>query len=67
MALSRAARWTPTLTMSCDSSGAQPKPGWSGVVPCEVLEAHEPSLLRYSWQDERGGEVTEVAHRRALA
>ncbi|MFC1413245.1 SRPBCC domain-containing protein [Streptacidiphilus sp. N1-12] len=42
---------------------AKPKPGWSGVVVCEVLEAHEPSLLRYSWQDEGGGAVTEVAYR----
>ncbi|SEE64485.1 Uncharacterized conserved protein YndB, AHSA1/START domain [Streptomyces sp. 3213] len=41
---------------------AKPKPGWSGVVVCEVLEAREPSLLRYSWQDEGGGEVTEVAY-----
>ncbi|WP_406151679.1 SRPBCC domain-containing protein [Streptomyces sp. NBC_01012] len=30
---------------------------------CEVLEVLEPALLRYSWQDEGGGEVTEVAHR----
>jgi uncharacterized protein YndB with AHSA1/START domain len=28
---------------------AKPKPGWSGVVDCEVLEVNEPSLLRYSW------------------
>ncbi|MFG3206701.1 SRPBCC domain-containing protein [Streptomyces sp. NPDC048192] len=42
---------------------ARPKPGWSGVVVCEVLEAQEPSLLRYSWRDESGGEVTEVAYR----
>ncbi|MFE2473693.1 SRPBCC family protein [Streptomyces mirabilis] len=38
-------------------------PGWSGVVVCEVLEVREPSLLCYSWQDESGGEVTEVAYR----
>ncbi|MFC8453099.1 SRPBCC domain-containing protein [Kitasatospora sp. NPDC057223] len=42
---------------------AKPKPGWSGVVVCEVLEVCEPSLLRYSWQDEGGGAVTEVAYR----
>ncbi|WP_406132223.1 SRPBCC domain-containing protein [Streptomyces sp. NBC_00989] len=41
---------------------AKPKPGWSGVVVCEVLEVRELSLLRYSWQDEGGGEVTEVAY-----
>ncbi|WP_371796829.1 SRPBCC domain-containing protein [Streptomyces sp. NBC_01718] len=28
-----------------------------------MLEVREPSLLRYSWQDEDGGEVTEVAYR----
>ncbi|GAB3984403.1 SRPBCC domain-containing protein [Actinoallomurus acanthiterrae] len=42
---------------------AKPKPGWSGVVDCEVLEVEEPALLRYSWRDEAGGEVTEVAYR----
>jgi uncharacterized protein YndB with AHSA1/START domain len=39
---------------------AKPKPGWNGVVDCEVLEVDEPSLLRYSWID---GDVTEVAYR----
>jgi uncharacterized protein YndB with AHSA1/START domain len=24
-------------------------PGWRGFVECELLEAREPSLLRYSW------------------
>ena len=42
---------------------AKPKPGWSGVVLCEVLEVREPELLRYSWQDEGGGEVTDVSYR----
>ncbi|WP_405853955.1 SRPBCC domain-containing protein [Streptomyces sp. NBC_01515] len=42
---------------------AKPKPGWSGVVVCKVLEVRESALLRYSWQDEGGGEVTEVAYR----
>ncbi|MER7928658.1 SRPBCC domain-containing protein [Streptomyces sp. NPDC096057] len=42
---------------------AKPKPGWSGVVRCEVLAVRAPSLLRYSWQDEAGGEITEVAYR----
>jgi len=41
---------------------AKPRPGWSGVVECVVLEAQAPSLLRYSWADP-GGEVTEVAYR----
>jgi uncharacterized protein YndB with AHSA1/START domain len=42
---------------------AKPKPGWSGVVDCEVLEARAPSLLRYSWAGDGGGDVTEVAYR----
>ena len=42
---------------------AKPKPGWSGIVDCEVLEADEPSLLRYSWADDGGGDVTQVAYR----
>jgi len=46
---------------------AKPKPGWNGVVNCEVLEVNEPSLLRYSWTDDGGddggGDVTEVLYR----
>ena len=42
---------------------AKPKPGWSGIVECEVLESDEPTLLRYSWADAGGGEATEVAYR----
>ncbi len=43
---------------------AKPKPGWNGVVDCEVLEVSEPSLLRYSWAGGDGrGDVTEVAYR----
>ncbi|HEY6786112.1 MAG TPA: SRPBCC domain-containing protein [Trebonia sp.] len=42
---------------------AKPRPGWSGVVDCEVREADAPSLLRYSWADAAGGEVTEVTCR----
>ena len=42
---------------------AKPKPGWSGVVDCEVLEVSEPSLLRYSWTGDEGGDVTEVTYR----
>src|SRR6184192_3415655 len=40
-----------------------PKPGWSGIVNCVVLEVQEPTLLRYSWQDDAGGEITEVIYR----
>jgi uncharacterized protein YndB with AHSA1/START domain len=43
---------------------AKPKPGWNGIVDCEVLEADAPRLLRYSWVDGNGGgDVTEVAYR----
>jgi uncharacterized protein YndB with AHSA1/START domain len=42
---------------------ARPKPGWRGIVDCEVLEVREPSLLRYSWTGDEGGEVTEVVYR----
>jgi uncharacterized protein YndB with AHSA1/START domain len=44
---------------------AKPKPGWNGVVDCEVLEVDEPSLLRYSWVDggDADGDVTEVVYR----
>jgi uncharacterized protein YndB with AHSA1/START domain len=42
---------------------ARPRPGWSGVVDCQVLEVHEPSLLRYSWTGDDGGDVTQVAYR----
>ena len=41
---------------------AKPKPGWSGIVECEVLESDEPRLLRYSWADPGGGGVTDVAY-----
>jgi uncharacterized protein YndB with AHSA1/START domain len=42
---------------------AKPRRGWSGVVDCEVLEVNEPSLLRYSWTDSAGGDVTQVVYR----
>jgi uncharacterized protein YndB with AHSA1/START domain len=42
---------------------AKPKPGWNGIVNCEVLEVSAPSLLRYSWTDDGGGDVTEVRYR----
>ena len=42
---------------------ARPKPGWSGIVECEVLEVRAPSLLRFSWTGDEGGDVTEVVYR----
>jgi uncharacterized protein YndB with AHSA1/START domain len=42
---------------------AKPKPGWNGVVDCEVLEVDEPRLLRYSWADGNGGgDPTQVSY-----
>jgi uncharacterized protein YndB with AHSA1/START domain len=32
----------------------KPQPGWSGVIDCEVLEAREPAVLRYSWVADEG-------------
>jgi uncharacterized protein YndB with AHSA1/START domain len=42
---------------------ARPRPGWSGVVVCYVLEADAPWRLRYTWQDAGGGAITEVSYR----
>ncbi len=42
---------------------AKPMPGWNGTVNCVVLEVQEPTLLRYSWQDGGGGEISEVTYR----
>jgi uncharacterized protein YndB with AHSA1/START domain len=42
---------------------AKPKPGWHGIVDCEVLEVNEPSLLRWSWTDGDGGDTTQVVYR----
>lgn len=41
----------------------KPMPGWRGIVECEVLEAYEPSLLRYSWVGDENAEPTEVTYR----
>lgn len=41
----------------------KPNPGWRGFVECEVLEAREPSVLRYRWDDDGKGRPTEVAYR----
>ena len=42
---------------------AKPVPGWRGIVYCEVLEVREPSLLRFSWAGEEGGQPTHVSCR----
>jgi uncharacterized protein YndB with AHSA1/START domain len=41
----------------------KPMPGWRGIVECEVLEADQPSRLRYSWVGDQNGEPTEVTYR----
>jgi uncharacterized protein YndB with AHSA1/START domain len=40
----------------------KPQIGWSGVIECEVLEAREPSVLRYSWVAD-GGDALQLTYR----
>jgi len=42
---------------------ARPRPGWRGIVDCEVLEVREPSLLRFSWTGDENGPTTYVTYR----
>jgi uncharacterized protein YndB with AHSA1/START domain len=42
---------------------ARPLPVWRGFVECEVLEAREPSVLRYTWVGDEGDAPTDVAFR----
>jgi uncharacterized protein YndB with AHSA1/START domain len=39
----------------------KPQIGWSGVIDCEVLEASEPSVLRYSWVAD-GGDMLQLTY-----
>ncbi len=41
---------------------AKPMPGWNGVVDCEVLEVHEPSLLRYTWLGGEKDDLTTITN-----
>jgi uncharacterized protein YndB with AHSA1/START domain len=41
---------------------AKPQPGWRGFVECEVLEAREPSVLRYSWVGDEKRAPMEVTY-----
>jgi uncharacterized protein YndB with AHSA1/START domain len=41
---------------------AKPVAGWNGIVECEVLEVSPPTLLRYTWTGDEGGDVTEVRY-----
>lgn len=38
----------------------EPRPGWRGIVDCEVLEVEEPRRLSYSWRGREEGEPTVV-------
>lgn len=40
----------------------KPQMGWRGFVECGVLEAREPSLLRYSWVDDESGPTMQVTY-----
>jgi uncharacterized protein YndB with AHSA1/START domain len=42
---------------------AKPKPGWNGIVDCEVLEVDAPRLLRFSWVGDVGAKPSFVAYR----
>ena len=37
-------------------------PGWRGFVECEVLEAREPSVLVYRWDDDGKNPPTQVRY-----
>jgi uncharacterized protein YndB with AHSA1/START domain len=41
----------------------KPVPGWRGFVECEVLEAREPSLLRYTWVGGENERPSQVSYR----
>ena len=41
---------------------AKPQPGWRGFVEREVLEAREPSMIRYSWSGDASGKSTQVTY-----
>ncbi len=38
-----------------------PNRAWRGFIECELLEAREPTRLRYSWLDKEGGKLTFVS------
>lgn len=40
----------------------KPNRGWRGFVECEVLEAREPELLRFSWVGNENTKPTEVCY-----
>ena len=40
----------------------KPFPGWDGIVRCEVLAVHEPTLLSYDWRNKETDEPTVVTN-----
>ncbi|HZU56113.1 MAG TPA: SRPBCC domain-containing protein [Actinocrinis sp.] len=40
----------------------KPFPGWDGIVRCEVLDAEEPTLLRYDWRNKEADEPSVVTN-----
>jgi uncharacterized protein YndB with AHSA1/START domain len=41
---------------------AKPMIGWDGIVECEVLEVHAPTLLRYTWRGGADDDLTLVTN-----
>jgi uncharacterized protein YndB with AHSA1/START domain len=41
----------------------KPNRRWRGFIECELLEAREPSLLRYTWDDDGTGKPTQLTYR----
>jgi uncharacterized protein YndB with AHSA1/START domain len=40
----------------------KPHRSWRGFIECELLEAREPSLLRYTWDDDGTGKQTQLTY-----
>ena len=40
----------------------KPFPGWDGIVRCEVLAVHEPTLLSYTWRNKEADQPTMVTN-----
>jgi uncharacterized protein YndB with AHSA1/START domain len=41
---------------------AKPNFAWRGFIECEVLEAREPSVISYAWDDDGKGNPTRVTY-----
>jgi len=58
----RADDFTPVVGTTFQFIG-KPKPGWNGIVDCQILEVSTGSLLRYSWKDTSTGQISDVLYR----